>query len=112
MTGKQIEVAKKALPSILYDKTPEQRRLRNELSCREMINSCLVYGYARCYFYNTETQQFGKYAKHHIKYLGKETVLRLYNEQFKDFSKAIVKHAVNTDAEDGNYNSITWNDEL
>jgi len=111
MTGKQIEAAKKVLPRILDYNTPEQRRQHNELSCRRMINCCLIYGYADSDFYNSETQNFGKYAIGHIKQLGEETVLRLYNEQCEDFSKAIVKHAVYTDGEGVTYNSITWGDE-
>lgn len=47
MTQREIDAAKATLPrpcSIPWkDWTDEQRMLYEELSCREMINSCLVY---------------------------------------------------------------------
>ena len=45
MTRKQIEAARKRLPR-LYDVqwTKKQKKLYDELDCREMINSCLCYG--------------------------------------------------------------------
>lgn len=111
MTGKQIEAAKKALPHWLSDLTPEQSRQHKELSCREMINSCLIYGCASYDFFNPETQLFGRYAKLFIDSLGEETIIRLYNEQAKDFSEAIVEHGVYTDREDTTYNNCTWKDD-
>lgn len=47
MTEKQIEAAIKALPRLLEPRTPAQSRQLEELSCREMINSCLIYHSAR-----------------------------------------------------------------
>lgn len=111
MTGKQIEIARKALPLSLNDMSPEQRLLYDELSCRRMINCCLIYGCAAYDFYNTDTQKFGRYAQLFIKPLGEETVIRLYNEQEKDFAEAVVTHGVYTDSEDTTYNSCTWADE-
>lgn len=111
MTEKQIEVAKKALPFHFEDMTPEQCRQYEELSCRSMINSCLVYGSAHYNFYNPQTNQFGYYAMDYIKSLGDKTVIRLYNEQVKEFSKAVVMCNVYTDSEGVSYNSCMWKDE-
>lgn len=110
MTEKQIETAKKALPGFLESMTRQQRRLYEELSCRNMINSCLIYGSARYNFYDPTTGEFGYYAKDYMKQLGKKTVLRLWNEEFEDFSRATVKHDVYTDAEGVTYNSCIWED--
>ena len=111
MTGKQIEKAQKALPGFMKPMTQQQHRQYDELSCRNMINSCLIYGSARHSFYDPKTGQFGEYAKAYIKKLDEETVIRLYNEQAADFSKAIVKYGVYTDIEGCTYNSCIWKDE-
>ncbi|MCD7794703.1 MAG: hypothetical protein LUC96_10365 [Alistipes sp.] len=111
MTEKQIEAAIKALPRLLEPRTPAQSRQLEELSCREMINSCLIYHSARYDFYDPKTKEFGRYAKDYVESLGEETVVRLYNEQAEDFSKAIVRHGVYTDSEGCTYNSCTWADE-
>lgn len=111
MTEKEIEIAEKALPSYFEDMTPEQCRQYEELSCRNMINSCLIYGSAHYHFYDPITQQFGHYAMDYVKSLGKKTVVRLYNEQVEDFSKAIVETDVYTDSEGVSYNSCIWEDE-
>lgn len=48
MTSEQIKKLKKTLPPLTHVKydlwTVEQKQLDKELSCREMINSCLIYG--------------------------------------------------------------------
>ena len=111
MTKNQIEAAKKALPRMFKDMTPEQKTLSNELSCREMINSCLIYGSATGNFYDPETRQFGQYGLSYVKALGEETVVRLFNEQCEDFSKAYVVFGVYTDHEGCTYNSCVWADE-
>lgn len=111
MTAKQIEEAQKALPGFMKPMTQQQRCQHDELSCRNMINSCLIYGSARFGFYDPKTGQFGHYAKDYIKKLGEETVVRLYNEQAGDFSKAIVKYGVHTDSEGCTYNTCIWGDE-
>ena len=111
MTRKQIEAAKKALPGFWEPKTAMQHRQEKELSCREMINSCLVYGSANYGFYNPATGEFGRYSENYVKSLGKETVIRLYNEQASDFSRAVVKHGVYTDGEGCSYNTCIWEDE-
>lgn len=111
MTDKQIEASKKQLPLHFKDMTVEQRREYEELSCREMINSCLVYGEARYNFYDPNTGEFGIYAQNYIKSLGEDTVVKLFNEQSADFAKAIVKKNVHQDSEGVTYNSVIWEDE-
>lgn len=110
MTGKQIEAARKALSGSFSNMTPKQRQQYDELSCREMINSCLVYGEGYD-FYDSNSGKFGPAAERHVKQLGEKTALRLFKEQVDDFSKAIVHYGVFTDDEGCTYNSCTWADE-
>jgi len=78
MTGKQIEAAKKSLPRF-NNRTPQDNRIDDELSCREMINSCLIYGNPTA-FYDENTGEFREYARRYVNDLGEETVKRLWNE--------------------------------
>jgi len=107
MTDKEIKRMKKEVPlfkdGIPCELTLEQKQIRKELSCREMINSCLCYGYD---FLKS------RYSKSYIEELGEERVLDLYNEQKADFAKATVSHDVYQDSEGVSYNSIKWADEL
>lgn len=107
MTGKQIEKKRNEIPQfengIPCKLTPEQKALHRELDCREMINSCLIYGTK---FLET------RYSEKYIKKLGEKRVLELYNEQKADFDKAIVFHNVYEDSEGISYNSIKWEDEI
>lgn len=110
MTDKQIKAARAILPHNLADMTEEQYRVYNELQCREMINSCLVYGQAYC-FYDVKTGKLGCYADHYLRTLDASTIKRLFNEQSADFAKAIVKKNVHQDSEGVTYNSVIWADE-
>lgn len=107
MTRKQIEKIKKEILQFDNEKTCkltiEQKQLYRELECREMINSCLCYGYD---FIESH------YSKAYIKDLGIDRVKQLYNEQKADFNKAKVIHNVYEDGEGVSYNSIEWEDEL
>lgn len=107
MTGKQIEKIRNEIPrfenGVPCKLTPEQKLLHRELDCREMINSCLIYGSS---FLET------RYSEPYIEELGKKRVLELYNEQKSDFDKAIVFHNVYEDSEGCTYNSIKWEDEI
>lgn len=107
MTGKQIEKIRNEIPQfengIPCKLTPEQKLLHRELDCRDMINSCLIYGTK---FLET------RYSEKYIKELGEKRVLELYNEQKADFDKAIVFHNVYEDSEGVSYNSIKWEDEI
>lgn len=119
MTQKEIDFAKNTLPSRFEYRTwsEEQKRLDKELSCREMINSCLVYhgerfGWDR--FWEECEWRIGdkSYAAPYVRSLGKERVIQIFNEQLLDFRKAIVRECVYTDSEGLTYNSITWADDM
>ena len=114
MTDKQIEAAKRTLPNwneIPYKEwTAEQKNLDNELSCREMINSCLCYGMMYA-FYEESTGEWGRYAANYREDLSDERVIELIAEQRADFEKATVKRNVGTDGEGLSYNSIKWADD-
>lgn len=114
MTRKQIEVAKKTLPRILdvpyREWTAEQKNLDNELSCREMINSCLTYGQMND-FYRESTGEWGRWAELHRKDLSDERIIELIAEQRADFEKATVNSRVYTDSEGLSYNSVKWADD-
>lgn len=113
MTGREIEAARKQLPPRTQvpwkDWTEEQKRTDRELSCREMINSILIYHGK----YSIQEDVFydNKYLTDYVSQLGKETVGRLCKEQLEDFSKAVVRDA-GTDGEGLSYRSITWADEM
>lgn len=109
MTGKQIEAAKQSLPCF-NNRTAQDKRIDDELSCREMINSCLIYGNPTA-FYNESTGEFREYAQRYVNVLGEETVKRLWNEQLADFAKATVVFGVYTDSEGCCYNNCIWADE-
>ena len=116
MTQKQINAAKKTLPRRVdvpwKDWTKEQRRLSDELDCREMINSCLTYGGIRGFWMECEWRWGDKsYAAPFIRSLGLDRVKELAAEQEADFAKAVVCRDVFTDSEDVTYHSVVWADE-
>ena len=108
MTDKQIKEAKKLLPQWVPGKktiyTPEQERLKEEIWCREMINSILLYN-------GKSNLNQNYYLRKYIKSLGAETVQRLCDEQIADFEQAFVCKNVFTDSEGLSYSSIIWADE-
>ena len=128
MTGRQIQAVKNRLNEKYYgDKacipcnlkqpwTAADEQLEQELSCREMINSCLIYGTDP--FRKIDKWWYGhghcerSYMSEYEDYLGVERVQQLYEEQKYDISQAIIRHNVHTDNEGLNYNSITWADEI
>ena len=109
MTRKQIEEAKNSLPRF-NNRTYEEKHIADELSCREMINSCLIYCNPTA-FYDETTHEFQYYALRYVKDLGEETVKRLWDEQLTDFGKATVQLGVHTDSEGCCYNNCIWADE-
>jgi len=114
MTGKQIKAAQDSLPR-LGSMNEEQVKLHAELSCREMINSIMIYGNINSP-YNEKTEKLNyyllKYAKDSGFYgIGKERVLELIREQQADFANAKVNCGVYTDGEGCVYNSVSWGDE-
>ena len=118
MTQKEIDRAKATRPSLFeYNTwTDEQKRLDNEISCREMINSCLIYHGEQSgwdVFWEENEWRLGdkSYAAPHVRALGRERVEELFNEQLADFRKATVHQDVFTDSEGLSYNSIEWADD-
>lgn len=106
MTRKEIERAWKPLRDKGFGAklTPEEKKLMSELNCREMINSCLIYG---------EMSSFDtRYGVQYRVELGERRVSELVYEQEQDFKKAVVRRNVHTDSEGCSYNSIVWADEL
>lgn len=107
MTDTQIEKLRKEVPQFINGTpcklTEEQQQLHRELDCRDMINSCLCYGYD---FLNSS------YSNPYIIELGIDRVKQLYKEQKEDFDKATVLHNIGTDSEGNSYNSIVWADEI
>lgn len=100
MNREEIEFLKKTLPPLnKYDYwTKEQKILAKELSCREMINSCLIYST------NFLTSH---YKDNYIESLGKKRVDELFNEQLKYFTTCKVNYNVYEDSEGVTYNSLT-----
>ena len=75
----------------------KDKKTFKELSCRNMINSCLIYG---------ERFLESIYKNDYIKELWETRVKELYDEQLDDFKKATVYHNVYEDWEGCTYNSI------
>lgn len=101
MNRKQIEELKKTLPlrtRVAYNSwTEEQKQLDKELSCREMIDSCLIYGTD---FLDSE------YSNDYLEELGESRALELYNEQSEHFNNCIVIKNTYEDSEGITYNSL------
>ena len=83
--------------------------MAEELSCRGMINSILIYhGAAQV---QPSAYYYGQYLKEYEKKLGSERVQELCGEQLDDFRKAVVQFA-GYDGEGVSYKSIMWADEI
>jgi hypothetical protein len=128
MTDKQISAIKHRLNEKYYGDEPhlpeylkqpwskEDEILEEELSCREMINSILVYGESA----DENSRSFEQYLRPYFEkvrgsfrdgILTKGRVLQLIEEQKYDISRARINQNVHTDSEGLSYNSITWADE-
>ncbi len=127
MTNKEIEREKNALYKKYYgDKcrvpanltqpwTPEDKRRDEELSCIEMIHSCLTYG--------TDPYEVGTHwvvGKGHVtqtwmtpyeETLGVERVKELVEQEREEYKHAFINHGVYTDCEGLSYNSVTFRDD-
>lgn len=89
-----------------YDRFSRQEQQElEEMSCRDMINSCLCYN--RDNFYNDETGTFGRYGEDYVKSLGRDRVLQLWKAQKERFSHARTYFA-GYDSEGGGYYGIEW----
>lgn len=116
MTEKQIRNAWDALPKSLgsYEKmTTEQKKEYAELSCRDMINSIMIYESIDSP-YNEKEDKLDKYLEDRHKdkssmfYVPRDRIIELVREQQEDFKKAKVIHGVYTDHEGCTYNSCIW----
>ena len=116
MTDKQIKAAKKALPR-LGSMNEEQTKLHAELSCREMINSIMIYGNINSP-YNEKEDKLDRYLEERWQnrssmfYVPRKRIIELVKEQQADFAKAVVKSGVYTDYEGCTYNTCVWADEM
>lgn len=82
-----------------HDEESKERKLYEEMCCRDMIMSCLIYGY------NIYTSD---YVKKYCDILGDQRVLELCKDQEEYFKKhVIVNKNIGTDGEGNSYNSIT-----
>ncbi len=102
MNSEKIKELKSSLPNrtkVQYqDWTNEQKKLDRELSCREMIMSCLIYGDD---IYNS------RYIAKYEDDLGKKRVLEICEEQEKFFKeKCEIVYNVYTDSDGISYNSL------
>ena len=116
MTGKEIKKAWHDLntkyygdkcrsrENLLQPRSKKDEKLEEELRCREMINSCLIYGWSEDYF-------FEKYGDKYIEKLWIRRVTKLVKEQKADIEKSKVHWWVYEDTEGGSYNSIKRHDE-
>jgi len=124
MTQKQIDAVKE----IIYNKyrghkdyplgsdkyvSHEDKVIEEELSCREMINSILIYG-GSC---EKDTYQYTKYLKPytekgtwHKGLISEQRLNEIISEQKTDFAKAEVGFA-GYDGEGVSYNYCRWADE-
>lgn len=112
MTRKEIEAANDSLPRPFFKNwTEEQNRLYEELSCREMVNSCLCYGTMHDFWERKAWGDHKPLATDYVAKLGLERVKEICAEQEEDFARAVVLRNVYTDSEGLSYNSIVWADE-
>lgn len=90
--------------------TDEQKLKLKELSLREMIMSCLVYGedIFTSVCINACSEYYHRpYAEEYIDILGYDRVMEIYNDQKKYFdTKCRVEKNVYTDYEGVTYNSL------
>lgn len=119
MTGKQIKKRQDEIYYTVYKGgvrigkwnkfTAKQRKELAELSCREMINSILIYN-GVLLISQQRGYSYEQYLKPREEEIGKERMIELINEQIKDFEKAEVGYA-GTDSEGCSYNYCKWADD-
>ena len=124
MTRKQIDIAERKLVEQYHDyktntnfrePTLEERLAYEELQCRKMINSILIYSYSA----DKGSYSYERYLKPYIegdhwhKYLLSEArVDELIAEQKDSLSRATIRANVYEDSEGCTYNSCVWADEM
>ena len=105
MTKKQIDKQRKKLPTLPY--TDELKQLENELDCREMINSILVYGNVDSDIDNIYNNKF---LTDYRDTLSEDRIKKLIKEQQDDLKKSKIISDSYTDSEGVTYNSVDWYD--
>lgn len=128
MTNKQIQAAKEALNRKHYGDGPyvkeneivrwykKDKVLMEELMCRDMINSVLIYsGPDACkpgaYSYEKYLKEYTVKSFWHSGLISSERLAELIEEQKADFAKAKTGWCDHTDAEGGSYKYCHWADE-
>ena len=116
MSSEEIEVRETALYFRVYKGGPRidkhERFTKSELmefeelSCRSMINSCLIYG-TLYNFYDEKNQKFVRYGKDFEESLGYDLTLKLLRAQQERFKHAEVGYA-GEDYEGCSYNYCKW----
>ena len=106
MTDKQIRAAldKEEYGTILY----------TELSCREMINSILIYGYSidkDSYSYERYIKPYIEGDRWHSVLLSEQRVDELIAEQKDSLSRAVIRANAYEDSEGCSYYSCKWEDD-
>jgi hypothetical protein len=116
MTCEEIDVREKAINFRVYKGGPKfgkndqfmksELLELEELSCRKMINSCLIYN--QLYdFYDERNDKFVRYGKDYEDHLGYELTLKLLRAQQERFKHAVVGYA-GEDSEGCSYNYCKW----
>lgn len=122
MNDKQLEAARSQLNNDIaaigygwvngkYRKPPKKYRLREEeLSCVDMINSLLCYGYGgrsdAAAILHDELNSYHSYLAAYVDTLGEKRVIKLIQGQIDDIER--VGYSVYTDSEGCTYNTLIW----
>ena len=97
-----------------YHKPPKKYKLiEKELSCIEMINSCLAYGgfgYSAEEVMQREERKYYNYLADYVELFGRDKVVALIQGQID--SIVCINCNVGRDSDGLSYNSITWRDEV
>lgn len=112
MTDKEIKKIEKELYA-KQNLTHKDEVLLEEMKCRSMINSCLIYGYGvdkGSYAYEKYIEPFTYDKTWHFALLTEKKIEKLIKEQKAEIEKATIHVGVGTDGEGCSYNSITWAD--
>ena len=128
MTDKQMKRIKDELDEKYYGNKPlfkenlkmpiskQDETIYQELSCRDMINSILIYGDNQCdensYSFKNYLLPYTQKITYHKGLITLERLRELIKEQQESVAKAIVHKNVGCDSEGLMYNSITWEDEM
>lgn len=119
MTRKQIEARKDAIYFTVYGNgmrvgkwnqfTKSQKSELEELSCREMINSSLIYN-GHILLSQRKGYSYQQYILPYESKVGRNRLNELIDEQIEDFKKAEVGYA-GCDSEGCSYNYCKWADD-